>query len=179
MKALVGNTLVSVCLAAITASMAVAQTAPGLTPPPPGHAHEFAHRPFSRPTERVEARLAYLKTALKITDAQQSQWDAYANLVRENAKDREQRVQSRHSAGHAGGPGHPHHQQPNAIERMERAQAFHAEAVTRINQLLAVQKPLYAALSPEQQKVADVLLNRRGRSTEKPSMHGHGGFGRG
>jgi hypothetical protein len=90
----------------------------------------------------------------------------------------EQRFQSKQSAGPGGEPGHPHHQRSNAIERLEKAQAFHAEAATRINQLLAVQKPLYAALSPEQQKVADVVLNRRGRSMEKP-MHGPGGFGRG
>jgi hypothetical protein len=176
MKTLLGTILVSVCFAAVTASMAVAQTAPNLnSPPTPGHAHKFTDRPFSRPTERVDARLAYLKTALKITDAQQSQWDAYANLVRKNAQDMEQRFQSRQSSE----PGHPHHQRPNAIERLERAQAFHAEAVTRLNQLLAVQKPLYAALSPEQQKVADVVLNRRGRSMEKLPMHGRGGFGRG
>ena len=175
MKTLFSTTLVSACFAAITASMAVAQTAPNVTPPPPGHAHKFADRPFSRPTERVEARLAYVKTALKITDAQQSQWDAYANLVRKNAKDMDQRLQSRQSAE----PMHPHHQRSNAIERLEKAQTFHAEAVTRINQLLAVQKPLYAALSPEQQKVADVVLNRRARSMEKPSMHGRDGFGRG
>jgi hypothetical protein len=119
--------------------------------------------------------LAYVKTALRIADAQQSQWDAYANLVRKNAQDMEQRFQSVRS----GESGHPRRQRPNAIERLERAQSFHAEAVTRLNQLLAVEKPLYAALSPEQQKVADVVLNPRFRSMEGPSMHGRGGFSRG
>jgi hypothetical protein len=39
-----------------------------------------------------------------------------------------------------------------------------------------VEKPLYAALSPEQRKVADVVLNPRLRSMERKMMHGHRGF---
>lgn len=173
---LLGTTLVSVFLAATSASVAMAQTAANPNPSPAaGPMHRFAEGPFSRPTERIDARLAYLKTALKITDAQQAQWDAYAGFARKNAQDLEQRFQAMHS----GGPGHMAHQRGNAIERLEKTQAFHAEAIARINQLLAVQKPLYAALSPEQQKVADVVLNRRNRSTQRPPMHGHGGFGKG
>jgi hypothetical protein len=176
MNKLLSVTLASVFLAATTASIAVAQTTPSPNAPSAsGHAHKMADHPFSRPTERVDAKLAYVKTALKITDAQQSQWDAYASFVRKNAQDMEQRFQSRRSAHSE----HSKHQRPNAIERLERTQSFLADAVTRINQLLAVEKPLYAALSPEQQKVADVVLNRRGRSMERPSMHGRGGFGRG
>jgi hypothetical protein len=133
-------------------------------------------RAFSRPTERVEARLAYVKTALKIADAQQSQWDAYASVVRKNAQDMEQRFQSTQSTGEA---GHARRQRSNAIERLERTQSFLANAVTRINQLLAVEKPLYVALSPEQQKVADVVLNPHFRSERGHSMHSHGGFSKG
>jgi hypothetical protein len=66
------------------------------------------------------------------------------------------------------------HKRPNAIERLERAQSFLAVATTRINQLLAVEKPLYAALSPEQQKVADVVLKPHFRPM---GGHGHDGFG--
>jgi hypothetical protein len=173
---LLGVTLVSICLAAATASMASAQSTPNPSSPSvSGVAHRHADRPFSRPTERVEARLAYEKTALKITEAQQSQWDAYANLVRRNAQDMEQRFQSRRS----GEPVRQRHQRPTAIERLERAQSFHAEAVTRLNQLLAVEKPLYAALSSEQQKVADVVLNPRLRSMGGRSTRGHGSFNKG
>jgi hypothetical protein len=132
-------------------------------------------RPFSRPTERVEARLAYEKTALKITDAQQSQWDAYVNFARKNAQDMEQRFKSMRS----GKQEHLEHQRPNAIERLEIAQSFLADAATQINQLLAVEKPLYAALSPEQQKVADVVLNPRLRAMERRLKHNRGGFDRG
>ena len=50
-------------------------------------------RAFRSPTERVEARLAYIKTALKITDAQQAQWDGFANVLRKQARDMDQRIQ--------------------------------------------------------------------------------------
>src|SRR3990170_1827410 len=120
---LIGTTLVSACLSAIIASTAFAQPTPNLeSRSTAGPGRNFAQRPFSRPTERVEARLAYVKTALKITDAQQSQWDAYANVVRKNAQEMEQKFRSRR----AGAPGR--HQRPNAIERLEREQSFHAEA---------------------------------------------------
>lgn len=173
MNKLLSTTLVSLSLAAMTASAAIAQTPAPPTPrPASARAHRFMERPFSRPTERVEARLAYIRTALKITDAQQPQWDAYASLVRKYAQEIERRFQSRWS----GKTGRPEHQRPNAIERLERTQSFLANAVTRINQLLAVEKPLYAALSPEQQKVADVVLKPHFRPM---GGHEHGRFGRG
>ena len=157
-------------LSATTASIALAQPAPG---PGPGPQRRFENRPFSRPSERVEARLAYIKTALKITDAQQTQWNGFADAVRKNAKDMDQRMQAwRQQHGERRGA-----QRPNAIQRLERMQTFHADAVTRINDLLAAEKPLYATLSPEQKRVADVVLTPGGGR-----MHGrmqHGGFRRG
>jgi hypothetical protein len=173
MNKLLSTTLVSVSLAAMTASAAMAQTPSPATPPSAfAHAHRFLERPFSRPTERAEARLAYVKTALKITDAQRPQWDGYAAFVRSYARDMEQRFQSRRSAE----AKFPRHQRPNAIERLEITQSFLANAVTRINQLLVVEKPLYAALSPEQRQVADTVLKPHFRP-----MRGHarGGFERG
>lgn len=176
MNRLLSTTLVSVFLAATSASMAIAQTAANANAPSassPGHRN--MDRAFSRPTERVEARLAYVRTALKITDAQQSQWDAYAIVVRRNAQDMEQRLKSMRS----GEPGHANRERTNAIERLERMQSRLADAVTRINQLLAVEKPLYAVLSPEQQQVADAVLNQHLQSMGRHSRHGRGGFDRG
>ena len=173
MNKLLSTTLASVFLAATTASLAFAQPAPNADAPSASHhMHKFMEQPFSRPTERIEARLAYEKTALKITEAQQPQWDAYANFARKSAQEMEQRFKSMRSDKQ----GHAKHQWPTAIERLERAQSFLAGAVTRLNDLLAVEKPLYAALSPEQRKVADVVLNPRLRSMERKMMHGHRGF---
>lgn len=176
MNRLLSMAMVPVFLAATSASMAIAQTAANAdAPSATSRGHSHMDRAFSRPTERVEARLAYVRTALKITDAQQSQWDAYANVVRKNAQDREQRFNSARS----GEPGHARRERTNAIERLERTQSHLAGAVTRINQLLAVEKPLYAVLSPEQQQVADVVLNQHLQSMGRHSRHGRGGFDRG
>src|SRR5690349_10524343 len=74
-------------------------------------------RAFSKPTERVEARLAYIRTALKITDAQQPQWNAYANSVRQSAAQREKKFeefrQNRSQQPQA---------RPSAVEHLERQQ---------------------------------------------------------
>jgi len=176
MNKLLGTALVSVFLAATSAPAAFAQTAPAANVPSASRpAHRFMERPFWGPTERVEARLAYQKTALKITHAQQPQWDAYANFARKQAQEMEQRFKSRRSDKR----WHEGRHRPNAIERLERTQSFLAQGVTRINALLAVEKPLYAALSPEQRKVADVVLNPRLHAMERRFGHRHGGFERG
>ncbi len=141
--------------------LSMAQTAN----PSPGaaqgqHAKRFHHdkQAFSLPSERTEARLAYVKTALKISEAQQTQWDAYADVVRKQAKAADARFQERRAKMAA----NTERKRPTAIERLERKQQFMATASARIGERLTVQKPLYAALSPEQQQVADKLFAGRG-----------------
>jgi hypothetical protein len=53
---------------------------------------------------------------------------------------------------------------------LEREHQRHAESATRISERLAVQRPLYAALSTEQKAIADEVL--------APRRHA-GRFGRG
>ena len=159
---LIASTFVSIGLIAVSVSLATAQTAPPSVPstvqPRMDARHHGGERAFSKPSERVEAKLAYVKTALKITDAQQAQWNAFADVARKQAGERDKQMQERR-ARMAQRQGH---QKPSAIERMERQQQRHAAAIARLNERLAVQKPLYAALSPEQKAVADEVLAPRG-----------------
>ena len=172
MKKLILSTLVSASLAATAAAPVLAQTAGAESAgPQAGHSAQRHHgqRAARLPSERVEARLAYLKTTLKITDAQQSQWDAFADTLRKQARAGDERMKARQAQMAEGRKGTP----PTAIERMERAQTRLAASSTRLNETLAAAKPLYAALSPEQQKVADELLAPRGH--RGPARHGgHG-----
>ena len=155
--------------------LSIAQTAKAASGAAQGqHAQRSHHgkQAFSLPSERVEARLAYIKTALKITDAQQPQWDAFAGVMRKQAKASDVRFQEHRAKMAANTERKPQ----TAIERLERQQAFMATASARIGERLTVQKPLYAALSPEQQQVADkVLAGRDGKHGGRGGYHsGHG-----
>lgn len=175
MNKLIASALVAAGFAAAV-PFSIAQTAnpaPGVTQGQ--HQHQNFHhgkKAFSLPSERVEARLAYIKTALKITDAQKTQWDDFAGVMRKQAKDGDVRMQERRAKMAA----NIERKRPNAIERLERQQAFMATASARIGERLTVQKPLYAALSPDQQKIADkVLVSRGGKHGGRGGQHGgHG-----
>jgi protein CpxP len=172
MNKLIMSALVAAGFAAAV-PLAMAQSAspaPGVTQGQHAQRGHHGQQAFRLPGERVEARLAYLKTALKITDAQQAQWDAYAGVMRKQAKDADARIKVRQEKMAAT----TERKRPTAIEQLERRQERMATASTRLGERLAVQKPLYAALSPEQQQIADqVFAARSGR-------HGgrHGGHGR-
>lgn len=141
---------------------------------PHGEGRRHERQAFALPSERVEARLAQQKTALKITGDQEARWNAYAEVVRKQAKEADARMQSRREkmAANAGG------KRPGAIERLEQRQAFMAAASQRIGERLAVQKPLYAALSPEQQQIADRLFAQHGGKHGGRHGGGHGRHGR-
>jgi protein CpxP len=180
MNKVLGVTLISAALAASSGAALAQGQAPGTSPRAGQHAHE--QRAFSRPTERVEARLAYIRTALKITPAQQAQWDAFASSTRQQAAQRETRMQEmrakmadmrKQNPGMQGQRGMHERPRLSAIERMEREQKRHADAIARLNGRMAVVKPLYASLSPEQQKVADVVLVPQ-RGERRGHRGGHG-----
>ena len=164
------NTLVSVTLAA-AAPFALAQE-PREAPHARHHGaqhQQHGQRAFTLPSERVEARLAYLTTALRITDAQEPQWEAFAGTLRKQARDMDERIKARRAQM----TDAKRDVQPTAIERLERRQARLAAASARLNEMLTAAKPLYAALSPEQQKVADELLSPHRRGMRHGYRRGH------
>ena len=115
--------------------------------------------------DRVEARLAYAKVLLKITDAQTKQWNAVADFMRKQAKDREARMQAMMQA-------HQNGAKPDPLEMLQRRQEMLTKAAAGQAEFIAVVKPLYASLSDDQKKVAGVLLHPHGGG-----FRHHGGFG--
>ena len=132
----------------------------------PGQRGAQEQRRFRLPSERVEARLAYLRTALKITDAQNAQWDGFANVLRKHATAMDQRIKQR-IAERQSGAQRP---QLSAIERMEGQQQRMQQRSARLAEVISAAKPLYATFSPEQKQIADEMIARGGRGG-----HGHGG----
>ena len=156
----------------------IAQAAPSAERAAPQRAAR-EHRAFRMPSERIEARLAYVRTALQITDAQQAQWDTFANVLRKHARDMDQRIQSRMAQREQAG-ARAEHPQVSAIERMERQQQRLTQRSARLNEVVTAAKPLYAAFSPEQKQIADQMLSREGhRRGPHGGGHHHRGMHRG
>ncbi|WP_332684633.1 Spy/CpxP family protein refolding chaperone [Bosea sp. (in: a-proteobacteria)] len=100
--------------------------------------------------ERIEGRIAFLKTELKITAAQEPLWSAFAEALRANA-----RTMSSRQGMMTGGHGAASQTLPQRIEGHERALSEHLDA---LRQLKAALQPLYAALDAAQKQTADQLL---------------------
>lgn len=101
-------------------------------------------------TSHMEGRLAYLKTELKITDAQASLWNAYADAARENAQAMATRCTAMMSKASSAGLS-----LPDRLDQHEQFMAAQLDALQAMNKTL---KPLYAALSDTQKQAADQLF---------------------
>jgi len=99
--------------------------------------------------EHVEGRLAFLKTELKITDAQLPLWNAVADAIRANAKGMSEMM----SGGMMGSSQTA--TLPEKLALREKIMTGHLEALRKFKVAI---DPLYAALSSEQKKTADELL---------------------
>ncbi|HTY69026.1 MAG TPA: Spy/CpxP family protein refolding chaperone [Alphaproteobacteria bacterium] len=143
----------------LVAAQTAAPDAAAQAPAPAAPAPQRPERHHSRPSERIDARLAYLKTALKITPAQEKQWAALAAVLRRQAQDMDAKMQQRREARQSSDQAQT---QPSAIERLEQRQQFLADAAKRTGAVVAAAKPLYASFSPEQKQTADEMLAHSG-----------------
>ena len=102
--------------------------------------------------DHVEGRIAFLKAELKITEAQMPQWNAFADVLRENA--RRMSVLPTTMSG-IFGQDNASVSAPDRLNRMEQMISIMLEAVKGTKAALA---PLYAVFTEEQKKVADQLI---------------------
>ncbi len=145
-----------VIAAALFASVAAAGLAPAFaeTAPPAyttavqSDAHQHG-KAWMTPGRLVDGRIAFLKAELKITSAQEAQWQQFAAAMRQNAQSLDLAIANvrQHRATAM-----------NAVERMEVRGQFAQRRAENQARLLTAFKPLYASLSPEQQQVANALM---------------------
>ncbi len=135
-------------VAAVALHPASAQTSP--TPANSGAAATDArHHATDRllPGQLVDGRIAFLKAELKITPAQEAQWQQVAAAMRESASALDQAMMTaRQDRGTL-----------NAVQRIALRGQFAKMRADNDARLLAAFKPLYASLSPEQQQMANQL----------------------
>ncbi|HUC52072.1 MAG TPA: Spy/CpxP family protein refolding chaperone [Xanthobacteraceae bacterium] len=97
----------------------------------------------------IEGRLGYIKAELKITDAQESLWNAYAAAARDNANTMIARCTTMMSQRGS------QVSLPDRLDENEQLMAAQLDAVRAMNKAL---KPLYAALNDTQKQAADQLF---------------------
>jgi hypothetical protein len=98
--------------------------------------------------DHIEGRLAFLKTELKITDAQTPQWDRFADALRAGAGSMSGAQQMMMQDGKTAGL-------PARIELQQKMLSTRLDA---LDAMKAALEPLYASLSDEQKKLADDLM---------------------
>jgi len=105
--------------------------------------------------DHIEGKIAFLKTELKITDAQMPQWDAFADALRANAR-RISGMQATMMQGGMMDQGNAPLSAPDRLDRMEKSMTAMLEGLKEMKAALA---PLYAVLTEEQKKAADQLIH--------------------
>jgi hypothetical protein len=115
----------------------------------PGMMGGSAEAMCSAMASHIEGRLGYVKAELKVTDAQEPLWNAYAAAARENANTMIARCTT--MMGKRGSQV----SLPDRLDQNEQLMAAHLGSVRAIDKAL---KPLYAALSDSQKKTADQLF---------------------
>ena len=114
---------------------------------------------MSARASHVEGRIAFLKTEIKITDAQLPLWNAVASAMRDHAKSM------------ATTSGETMGTLPERFAALEKVMAARLNAHHKLKTAL---DPLFAALTEEQKKVADELTADMGDDTMGEATQGHG-----
>lgn len=104
-----------------------------------------------RRADAVEQRINDMHTQLKITDAQSTQWDAYAQTMRDNAtkagsafRNRAQKMSSMNA--------------DDVMKSYAELAQMHADDMQKLSSSWSA---LYAVLSPDQKQAADDLFHNR------------------
>ncbi len=129
------------------------------------HAHAVAGRPAGQTmTQMAEQRIADLHARLHITAQQQPQWDQFAQVMRDNAKDVDSAYQQRAAS----------FDKMNAVENMQSYAQIEQARAQDLQKLVPAFQTVYTALSDDQKKLADELFrNQAARATQRHAAVTH------
>ncbi|HXZ01681.1 MAG TPA: Spy/CpxP family protein refolding chaperone [Stellaceae bacterium] len=105
-------------------------------------------KPRPSPVDRIEQRIKSLHAALQITPDQEPQWNAVAQAMREQGQMTGQAIQQR-----AANPA------MNAVDELKAYEAIVDAHAQGLQKLVPAFQALYASLSDDQKKKADVLFS--------------------
>lgn len=152
LKSLTGPAVVG-ALALLIAGPALSQGGPGYMMGARGGGMWWGGGPWDRGPDgmldRIEGRLAFIKTELRITDAQASAWNQLADTIRAAAKNHNERMKAAFSR---------EEKAKSLPERLEAQEQFVSARLDEIKQIKGSLTNLYAVLSDAQKKEADDIV---------------------
>jgi periplasmic protein CpxP/Spy len=160
--------LASAAIAALLALPAAAlaqsaQTQAPATPPPAtaGASPMASHAvPGDSAEQRVEEHIRLLHTQLRITPAEQSQWDQFANVMRENARDMDQQFAQRAQQ----------YQTMNALQNMQSYEQIAEAHAQHLQKLVPAFGSLYDAMPAQQKQLADQVFRSNAETNAQKRM---------
>ena len=112
--------------------------------PGPGMGRGMGPHGYGNPSAMADARLAYLKSELKITSGQETAWKSFADQAKQRAEEMQALRTTMQGSTAATAP-----------ERMELRNKIMKQRQEQTEKSTAAFKDLYAALTPEQKALAD------------------------
>lgn len=175
MKMILPNNFASTAAAALLflPMTAVAQSSPTpatATPqvaPPPAVSSPIAGHPVAgrNAEERVERRITELRAQLRITPAEQQQWDQFAGVMRENARDMDQIfIQRAQQLGSM-----------TALQNMQSYEQLADAHAQHLQKLVAAFQSLYEAMPDQQKQLADQVFHANAEQRAQQPHRGRSG----
>jgi periplasmic protein CpxP/Spy len=123
-----------------------------------------AQKTSARPSkvDRTEARIIDLRAKLKITPAQEELWNKVTQVMRDNAKTMDTLNQARREKANS----------MNAVEDLKSYSEVAQAHADELKKFVPVFEELYASMSDDQKKDADMLFRHGSHKNHKKSKSG-------
>jgi periplasmic protein CpxP/Spy len=151
--------------AAMAQSRQTAAVQGAASPPPAAAASPLVGHPVpgKNAEERVERRIKELHGQLQITPAEEPQWNEFAQVMRENARDMDQAFVQRAQ------------QFPtmNAVQNMQSYEQLSEDHAQRVQKLVPAFQKLYDAMPDAQKRVADQVFRANAEKHVENTAQSH------
>jgi hypothetical protein len=176
MKTNLSNRIAPVAVAALlslpAAAWAQSSQSPATqpaTPPAPAAASPLANHPVAgkNAEERVENRIRELHAQLRITPAEEPQWNEFAAVMRDNARSMDERFRERAQG----------FESMNAVQNMQSYEKLAQAHAQDMDKLVPAFQKLYDAMPDQQKQLADQVFraNAEQHAQRRAAHHGRSG----
>ena len=175
MKMILSGRLAPVAVAALlslpAAAWAQSSQSPATqaaTPPPPTASPMVNHPvPGKNAEERVENRIKELHAQLRITPAEEPQWNQFAEVMRDNARAMDQAFRERAQG----------FESMNAVQNMQSYEKLAQAHAQDLEKLVPAFQNLYGTMPDQQKQLADQVFrtNAEQHAQRRAAHHGRSG----